>query len=108
MRFLVCGLVLLAASASPAFAGDFGDLLLRGSAQPAADPPNYPRWAGMYGGGQVGADFGGVDFSGAPGGIDCQHHCATGRKLHQLPVTKCLSCRGLRQTGASVRRVCRL
>jgi opacity protein-like surface antigen len=63
MRFLVCGLVLLAASASPVFAGDFGDLLLRGSAQPAADPPNYPRWAGIYGGGQVGADFHGVSFT---------------------------------------------
>ncbi len=62
MRVLVCGLI-LAAVASPALAGDFDNSWLRGSSTPIADPPNYARWSGLYGGGQVGADFRGVSFS---------------------------------------------
>jgi len=62
MRLLVCGL-LLAGVASPALAGDLDLAWLRGSAQPVADPPNYARWSGFYGGGQAGADFHGADLS---------------------------------------------
>src|ERR1700678_2617519 len=61
MRFLFCGL-LLAAVASAALAADFDNSWLRGSSEPAADPPNYVHWSGLYGGGQVGEDFRGVDF----------------------------------------------
>jgi outer membrane immunogenic protein len=62
MRFLFCGL-LLAAAASPALAGDFDNSWLRGSSEPAADPPNYARWSGFYGGGQASADFHGASFA---------------------------------------------
>lgn len=100
MRFLVCGLVLLAASASPAFAGDFGDLLLRGSAQPAADPPNYPHWAGAYGGGQVGVDFRGVDFRGAPGS-SIGNITSQDAALNQLPLSQMPQLPSFVKTGAS-------
>ena len=65
MRLLVRGLV-LTSLASPAFAGDIDNSWLRGSSQPTADPPSYQRWSGLYGGGQAGADFHGIDFSNAP------------------------------------------
>ena len=88
MRFLVCGLVLLAAATSPAFAGDFGDLLLRGSAQPAADPPNYPRWAESYFGGQASADFQWCRLSAArAGGIDCNIMAQARCDLTNCPLT---------------------
>lgn len=64
MRRLVGGL-LLVGLASPAFAGDLDLGWLRGSSQPTADPPNYMRWSGFYGGGQVGEDFHGSDLSSA-------------------------------------------
>jgi outer membrane immunogenic protein len=64
MRLLVCGL-LLAGIASPALAADLDLSWLRGSSAPAADPPTYARWSGFYGGGQVGADFHGMDFRSA-------------------------------------------
>src|SRR5271170_5948598 len=62
MRFGFCGF-LLAAMASPALAGDFDNSWLRGSSQPTADPPSYAHWGGLYGGGQVGADFHGASFN---------------------------------------------
>jgi opacity protein-like surface antigen len=63
MRRLVCGL-LLAGVAAPALAGDFDNsLLLRGSSSDVPLPHPYARWSGIYGGGQVGADFHGVDFN---------------------------------------------
>jgi len=61
MRLLVCGL-LLAGVASPAFAGDIANSWLRGSSSFPADPPPFQRWNGLYGGGQVGEDFHGIDF----------------------------------------------
>jgi outer membrane immunogenic protein len=61
MRLLVRGL-LLAGVASPAFAGDIDNSWLRGSSSFPADPPPFQRWNGLYGGGQVGADFYGIDF----------------------------------------------
>jgi outer membrane immunogenic protein len=61
MRLLVRGL-LLAGVASPAFAADIDNSWLRGSSSFPADPPPFQRWSGVYGGGQVGADFRGVDF----------------------------------------------
>jgi opacity protein-like surface antigen len=64
MRLLFRGL-LLAGVASPAFAGDMDNTWLRGSSSFPADPPPYQRWNGAYGGGQVGADFYGMDFRGA-------------------------------------------
>lgn len=64
MRRLVCGL-LLAGFAQSASAGDLDIPWLRGSAQPAADPPNYARWGGFYGGGTLGADFHNIDLSNA-------------------------------------------
>jgi outer membrane immunogenic protein len=66
MRLLVRGL-LLAGVASPAFAADIDNSWLRGSSSFPADPPPYQRWSGVYGGGQMSADFHGVDFRGAPG-----------------------------------------
>jgi outer membrane immunogenic protein len=101
MRFLVCGLVLLATATSPVFAGDFGDLLLRGSAQPAADPPNYPRWGGAYGGGQVGVDFRGVDFRDASG-ASIANIMGQDAALSQLPVTQLPQLPAFVKTGASV------
>ncbi len=101
MRFLVCGLVLLVASSPPVFAGDFGDLLLRGSAQPAADPPNYPHWAGAYGGGQVGADFRGIDFRGAPG-ASIANIMGQDAALNQLPVTQMPQLPSFIRAGGSV------
>jgi outer membrane immunogenic protein len=99
MRFLVCGLVLLAGSASPVFAGDFGDLLLRGSAQPAADPPNYHRWGGMYFGGQASADFGGVDLSGpSPGMIN--GIARLDANFTNIPLTSFISLPRLNSTSA--------
>jgi outer membrane immunogenic protein len=65
MRLLVRGL-LLAGIASPAFAADIDNSWLRGSSSFPADPPTYRRWSGFYGGGQVGADFRGVDFRNSP------------------------------------------
>jgi len=61
MRLLVRGL-LLASVASPAFAADVDNSWLRGSSSFPADPPPFQRWNGVYGGGQVGADFDGIDF----------------------------------------------
>jgi len=61
MRLLVRGLV-LASVASPAFAADIDSSWLRGSSSFPADPPPFQRWNGVYGGGQVGADFHGIDF----------------------------------------------
>jgi outer membrane immunogenic protein len=61
MRLLVCA-SLLAGIASPALAGDVDLSFLRGSSAPVADPPNYARWSGVYGGVQVSEDFRGVDF----------------------------------------------
>jgi hypothetical protein len=56
--------------ACPALAADYDDSWLRGSQVigPAAVPPPrlYRIWAGVYGGGQVGEDFRGVDFRGIP------------------------------------------
>jgi opacity protein-like surface antigen len=97
MRFLVCGLVLLAAS--PAFAGDFGDLLLRGSAQPAADPPNYHRWGGMYFGGQASVDFRGVDFSGPVSGT-INNIASLDANFTGVPLTSFISLPKLNSTGA--------
>jgi len=62
MRLLVCGL-LLAGVASPAFAGDIDNSWLRGSSSFPTDPPPFQRWNGLYGGGQVGADFHGTSFN---------------------------------------------
>jgi hypothetical protein len=63
MRRLVCGL-LLAGVAAPALAGDFDNsLLLRGSSSDIPLPHPYVRWSGIYGGGQVSADFHGVGFN---------------------------------------------
>jgi outer membrane immunogenic protein len=59
MRRLVCSL-LLAGVAAPAVAGD--NSWLRGSTTDFPTPHPYARWAGVYGGGQVGADFHGVSF----------------------------------------------
>jgi opacity protein-like surface antigen len=61
MRHLVRGL-LLASVASPACAGDIDSSWLRGSSSFPADPPPFQRWNGFYGGGEVGADFNGIDF----------------------------------------------
>jgi outer membrane immunogenic protein len=61
MRLLIRGL-LLAGIASPAFAADIDSSWLRGSSSFPADPPPLQRWNGVYGGGQVGADFYGIDF----------------------------------------------
>src|ERR1700694_4424021 len=63
MRFPVCGL-LFAAIAAPAIAGD--NSLLRGSTTDFPTPQPYARWSGLYGGGQMGADFHGVDFRNSP------------------------------------------
>ncbi len=100
MRFLVCGLVLLAASASPVFAGDFGDLLLRGSAQPAADPPNYHRWGGMYFGGQASVDFDGADFSGPADGM-INSIAKLDANFTGIPLTSFISLPRLNSTGAA-------
>jgi len=67
MRLLVRGLVLarcilLAGAATPAFAADIDNSWLRGSSSFPADPPSYRRWNGVYGGGQVGADFHAMQF----------------------------------------------
>ena len=68
MRWWVCGLLI--ATACPALAADYDDSWLRGSQVigPAAAPPPrlYRIWAGVYGGGQVGEDFHGVDFRSIP------------------------------------------
>jgi len=68
MRWWVCGL--LRATACPALAADYDDSWLRGSqviGPVAAPPPRlYRIWAGVYGGGQVGEDFHGVDFRSIP------------------------------------------
>src|SRR5215470_14525184 len=61
MRLLVRGL-LLAWAASPALAGDIDNSWLRGSSSFPADPPNYRRWGGFYGGGQIGMDSHSVEF----------------------------------------------
>jgi outer membrane immunogenic protein len=61
MRLLV-RVLLLASVASPVFAGEIDNSWLRGSSSFPADPPPYQRWNGLYGGGQVGADFYGFDF----------------------------------------------
>ena len=98
MRFLVCGLVLLAAATSPAFAGDFGDLLLRGSAQPAADPPNYHRWGGMYFGGQASVDFYGADFSGPADGM-INGIASLDANLTGIPLTSFISLPRLNSTA---------
>jgi opacity protein-like surface antigen len=70
MRWWVCGL--LRATACPALAADYDDSWLRGSqviGPVAAPPPRlYRIWAGVYGGGQVGEDFRGVDFRSLPAG----------------------------------------
>src|ERR1700680_4605897 len=59
MRFPVCGL-LFAAIASPAIAGD--NSLLRGSTTDFPMPQPHAPWSGLYGGGQMSADFHGVRF----------------------------------------------
>lgn len=68
MRWWVCGLLI--AMACPALAADYDDFWLRGSQVIGPAPPPPPRlyriWAGIYGGGQVGEDFHGVDLRGAP------------------------------------------
>jgi outer membrane immunogenic protein len=68
MRLLIRGL-LLASVASPVFAADVDNSWLRGSSSFPADPPPFQRWNGFYGGGQLGADFRGVDFRGATGAM---------------------------------------
>jgi outer membrane immunogenic protein len=62
MRRLVCGLLLAGVSA-PAFAGDFDNSWLRGSSSDVPLPRPYARWSGLYGGGQVGADYHGASFN---------------------------------------------
>jgi hypothetical protein len=62
MRRLVCGL-LLAGVAAPALAGDFDNSWLRGSSTDVPLPRPYARRSGLYGGGQVSADFHGVGFN---------------------------------------------
>jgi outer membrane immunogenic protein len=66
MRLLVSGLV-LACLTSPVLAADFDNSWLRGSSAPLADPPNYARWSGVYGGGQISEEFTGIDFSNTNG-----------------------------------------
>ncbi len=68
MRRLICGL-LLAGVASPVVAADLDLSWLRGSSSFPADPPTYARWSGLYGGGQIGEDFRGVDFSNSGTGM---------------------------------------
>ena len=84
MRRLICSL-LLAAMTAPAIAGD--NSLLRGSTTDFPTPQPYARWSGLYGGGQMGADFHGIDFRNAPGtaiaGIMAQDST-----LNTLPVTQ--------------------
>ena len=68
MRWWVCGLLI--ATACPALAADYDDSWLRGSqvigTAPVPPPRLYRIWAGVYGGGQVGEDFHGVDFRSVP------------------------------------------
>jgi outer membrane immunogenic protein len=66
MRRLVCGL-LLAGAVAPAVAGDYSNSLLRGSTTDFPTPQPYARWSGLYGGGQMGADFHGIDFRNTQG-----------------------------------------
>jgi outer membrane immunogenic protein len=66
MRLLFRGL-LLAGVASPAFAADIDNSWLRGSSSFPADSPPYQRWNGFYGGGQLSADFRGVNFHDSSG-----------------------------------------
>ena len=92
MRLLFRGLLLahcllLAGLASPAIAGDLDNSWLRGSSSFPADPPSYRRWNGFYGGGQVGADFRGVDFRSAPGSA-ITNIMAQDAILQTLPLTQ--------------------
>jgi opacity protein-like surface antigen len=66
MRRLFVALA-LTGFASGAFAGEY-ELpempILRGSTPYVPAPPTYSRWAGFYGGGQLGYSRGGIDFGG--------------------------------------------
>jgi hypothetical protein len=66
MRALACGF-LLACAAAPAVAGDYDMSWLRGSTTDFPTPAPYLIWSGIYGGGQVGADFHGVVLDGGNG-----------------------------------------
>ncbi len=57
MRWVVCAVIALALP-SGAVAADLD--ILRGPV--TVGPQGYPNWSGVYGGGQIGADFNGVDF----------------------------------------------
>lgn len=67
MRRLL-GALLLVCVGTPALAADLDSSWLRGSSSFPADPPNYQRWSGVYGGAQLGEDFRGIDFR--SGGTD--------------------------------------
>jgi outer membrane immunogenic protein len=84
MRRLVCGL-LLAGVVAPAVAGD--NSWLRGSTTDFPTPHPYARWAGLYGGGQMGADFHGIDFR-ASTGAAIGNIMAQDAILARLPVTQ--------------------
>lgn len=102
MRSLIHGL-LLASAASPAFAGDIDNAWLRGSSSFPADPLSYRRWSGFYGGGQVGADFYGIDFRGVVGtsittisGLDANF---AGIPLNDFPRLSTMNSKGLSYGG---------
>jgi outer membrane immunogenic protein len=102
MRLLVRGL-LLAGIASPAFAADIDNSWLRGSSSFPADPPPLQRWNGVYGGGQVGADFYGIDLRGVIGnsittisGLDANF---SGIPLSNFPHLTTMNSKGLTYGG---------
>jgi outer membrane immunogenic protein len=102
MRLLFRGL-LLAGVASPAFAGDMDNSWLRGSSSFPADPPPFQRWSGAYGGGQLGEDFYGMDFSGAVqtsigdiAGLDANF---SGIPLSSFPQLSTMNSKGLSYGG---------
>ncbi len=94
MRLLVGGL-LLAGVATPGLAADLDASWLRGSSSFAADPPRYQRWSGLYGGGQIGEDFRGVDFrssaGAALGSIMAQDSALSSLPVSQMPVLPALA-----------------
>ena len=102
MRLLVRGL-LLAGIASPGFAADIDNSWLRGSSSFPADPPPLQRWSGVYGGGQVGADFYGIDFRRVVGssiatisGLDANF---SGIPLSNFPQLTTMNSKGLSYGG---------
>jgi outer membrane immunogenic protein len=84
-RLVFC--LFLVGVAAPAIAGD--NLLLRGSTTNFPTPQPYARWSGLYGGGQMGADFHGIDLRNAPlsaiGNIMSQDAILTTLPVTQLP-----------------------